>query len=102
MNLMENAIRYGKEGGGVAVEVSRAGEDMVVAVRDDGIGIPPEAQSHVFERFYRVDKSRSRQSGGTGLGLAIVKHIAALYGGAVKLDSVLGKGSTFTVSLPAE
>ncbi len=101
LNLMENAIRYGKEGGGVEVTVARDGRNMTVSVADDGIGIPPEAQPHVFERFYRVDKGRSRQSGGTGLGLAIVKHICQLYGGGVALKSAPGEGSTFTVTLPA-
>ena len=67
---------------------------------DTGIGIPPEAQSRVFERFYRVDKGRARKNGGTGLGLAIVKHIVQLYGGTVTLESAVGKGSTFTVTLP--
>ena len=73
---------------------------VVIAVRDNGIGIPPEAQSRVFERFYRVDKGRARKNGGTGLGLAIVKHITQLYGGTVALESEVGKGSTFTVTLP--
>lgn len=101
LNLMENAIRYGKEGGCVEVTVSRDGGSMVVQVADDGIGIPEQAQPHVFERFYRVDRSRSRQNGGTGLGLAIVKHICQLYGGSVALKSVPGEGSVFTVTLPA-
>lgn len=100
LNLMENAIRYGKEGGTVQVDITRAGQDMVIAVRDDGIGIPREAQAHIFERFYRVDKSRSKQTGGTGLGLAIVKHICRLYNGSVRVESELGRGSTFTVNLP--
>ncbi len=102
LNLMENAVKYGREGGGVEVTVGREGENMTVAVADDGIGIPPEAQPHVFERFYRVDKGRSRQNGGTGLGLAIVKHICQLYGGTVALRSTPGEGSVFTVTLPAE
>ncbi len=100
MNLMENAVRYGREGGGVEVRVSRSGGNMVIAVRDDGIGIPAQAREHVFERFYRVDKGRSRANGGTGLGLAIVKHIAELCGGSVAVDSEPEKGSTFTVTLP--
>ncbi len=101
LNLMENAVRYGKEGGGVEVTVAREGETMTVSVADDGIGISAEAQPHVFERFYRVDKGRSRQNGGTGLGLAIVKHICQLYGGSVALKSAPGEGSVFTVTLPA-
>lgn len=72
----------------------------VIAVSDTGIGIPPEAQSRVFERFYRVDKGRARKNGGTGLGLAIVKHIVQLYGGTLTLESAVGRGSTFTVTLP--
>jgi len=102
MNLVDNALKYGKEQGGtVEVTVTREGEEMVLCVSDDGIGIPEEAQGHVFERFYRVDKGRSRRSGGTGLGLAIVKHICQLYGGSVEVRSALGEGSTFTVRLPA-
>jgi len=102
VNLMENALRYGKDNRGrVEVTVSREGERIKISVADDGIGIPQAAQAHVFERFYRVDKGRSRQNGGTGLGLAIVKHIAELYGGAVSLQSRPGAGSTFTVTLPA-
>ena len=72
----------------------------MLTVADTGIGIPEEAQSRVFERFYRVDKGRARKNGGTGLGLAIVKHIVQLYGGTVRLESEVGKGSTFTVTLP--
>ena len=101
LNLMENAVKYSKEAGGkVDVTVDRAEDNFVIKVADNGIGIPPEAQEHVFERFYRVDKGRSRQSGGTGLGLAIVKHIVQLYGGTVSLDSQVGVGSAFTVTLP--
>ena len=69
-------------------------------VEDNGIGIPQDSQARVFERFYRVDKSRSKATGGTGLGLAIVKHIVQLYGGTLTLESAVGKGSTFTVTLP--
>ena len=72
----------------------------VFTVADTGIGIPPESQNRVFERFYRVDKGRSRAAGGTGLGLAIVKHIVALYGGKITLASVVGSGTTITVRLP--
>lgn len=103
LNLMENAVKYGRDSGGrVDVAVSRAADSMEITVSDDGIGIPKEAQSRVFERFYRVDKGRSRQNGGTGLGLAIVKHICRLYGGSVSVESVPGEGSVFTVVLPAE
>lgn len=103
LNLMENALKYGRESGGrVEVTVERQGEEFSIAVADNGIGIPTESQPHVFERFYRVDKGRSRQNGGTGLGLAIVKHIVQLYGGTLSLESELGAGSTFTVTLPAK
>lgn len=100
LNLMENAVKYNKPGGRVSVTLGREGDRAVFAVADTGIGIPPESQSRVFERFYRVDKGRSRAAGGTGLGLAIVKHITALYGGEIRLASVVGSGTTITVYLP--
>lgn len=93
-NLMDNAIRYNREGGSVFVTVRK----NLVCVRDTGIGIPEEHQAHVFERFYRVDKSRSKQTGGTGLGLAIVKHIAEKYGAVITLDSEEGKGTAISVA----
>jgi signal transduction histidine kinase len=99
-NLLENAVRYTPDGGNVTLEVTNRDGWAVVIVADTGIGIPREAQGRVFERFYRVDRARSRDRGGTGLGLAIVKHVAELHGGQVTVDSVLGEGSTFTVSLP--
>lgn len=99
-NLLENAIRYTEEDGDVVVEVGVDGEDATITVADNGIGIPLRHQSRVFERFYRVDKGRSREKGGTGLGLAIVKHVADLHGGHVELTSDLGEGSTFTVRIP--
>ena len=74
--------------------------DVRISVSDTGVGIPPEQQQRIFERFYRVDKNRSRQMGGTGLGLAIVKHLANALGGKVELESALGKGSTFTLVVP--
>ncbi|HEX2294839.1 MAG TPA: ATP-binding protein [Actinomycetota bacterium] len=100
-NLLDNAVRYTPEGGRIRVVVERDGADAVLSVHDDGIGIPLEAQSRVFERFYRVDSARSRETGGTGLGLAIVKHVTELHGGSVAVDSEVGSGSTFTVRLPA-
>jgi signal transduction histidine kinase len=100
-NLLENAIRYTETGGNVSVEVVLEGDEAVVKVADDGIGIPMRHQGRVFERFYRVDKGRSREEGGTGLGLAIVKHVADLHGGHVELKSEFGEGSTFTVRIPA-
>jgi len=100
-NLVENAMRYTPEGGRVSVDVYQEGDSAVVRVSDNGIGIPLEAQARVFERFYRVDRARSRDRGGTGLGLAIVKHVAELHGGTVQLDSELGRGSIFTALVPA-
>jgi two-component system, OmpR family, sensor histidine kinase SenX3 len=100
-NLVENAVRYTPEGGRVSVDLYQENESAVVRVSDNGIGIPMEAQGRVFERFYRVDRARSRDRGGTGLGLAIVKHVAELHGGIVELESELGRGSIFTARVPA-
>ena len=99
-NLCDNAIKYNVEGGTVEVEVTRKGQSAVLTVRDTGIGIPAEYQERVFERFFRVDKSRSKQSGGTGLGLAIVKHAAQLHGAAISLASAPGQGTAVSVTLP--
>jgi two-component system phosphate regulon sensor histidine kinase PhoR len=95
MNLIENAIKYSNESGRVWVEGRREGGHVVLSVKDEGIGIDHQHQERLFERFYRVDKSRSRKVGGTGLGLSIVKHIAALFDAELKLESEPGKGSTF-------
>ncbi len=95
-NLVENAIRYNNEGGNVWVTV-RKEEETVLTVKDDGIGIPEADQERVFERFYRVDKSRSKETGGTGLGLAIVKHIVEIHGAKLKLSSTLGEGTEFKI-----
>jgi len=100
-NLLENAVRYTPPGGKVTLEVFIQDGDAVIQVGDTGIGIPLEAQARVFERFYRVDRARSRDRGGTGLGLAIVKHVVELHGGAVHLESELGRGSTFSARIPA-
>lgn len=100
LNLMENAVKYNRPGGRVTACVAKERGRVTFVVSDTGIGIPEECQSHVFERFYRVDKGRSRAAGGTGLGLAIVKHIVALYGGEIRLASVVGSGTTITVTLP--
>lgn len=97
-NLLDNALRYTPENGSVMIEVEQRDGRATVSVVDTGIGIPLEAQSRVFERFYRVDRARSRDRGGTGLGLAIVKHVAELHGGTVSVRSELGVGSTFTAS----
>ena len=99
-NLCDNAIGYNVPGGSVRVTVSDAGENAVISVADTGIGIAPEHQSRIFERFYRVDKSHSKASGGTGLGLSIVKHAAAYHHGTVQLESQPGKGTTITVTIP--
>lgn len=101
-NLCDNAVKYNKDGGFVKVNVKTAGDKVQVAVSDNGVGIAPADQSRVFERFYRVDKSHSRESGGTGLGLSIVKHAVAYLKGSISLESTLGKGTTITVSFPAE
>jgi two-component system phosphate regulon sensor histidine kinase PhoR len=100
VNLLENAITYSNAGSTVWLTACQAGETLSIAVRDQGVGIPPEHLSRIFERFYRVDKARSREHGGTGLGLAIVKHIAQVHGGQVAVTSTVGQGSTFTVRLP--
>lgn len=99
-NLIENAIQYTRRGGKVNVSIAADGAGAVLVVRDSGIGIPAKEQSRIFERFYRVDRARSRQTGGTGLGLSIVKHVAENHGGTVTVQSELGQGSTFTVRLP--
>jgi len=96
-NLCDNAIRYNNEGGSVVVEVYPGKQGNVLKVKDTGIGIPKEHQGRIFERFYRVDKSRSKSTGGTGLGLAIVKHILAKHGAEITLDSEVGKGTTVTI-----
>lgn len=97
-NLVDNSIKYSGEGGTVRVRVYETDSKKVIAVEDDGIGIAPKHQARIFERFYRVDKGRSRASGGTGLGLAIVKHIAAIYHGEITLKSQTGKGTDIRVS----
>lgn len=101
-NLCDNAIKYNNEGGRVEVEVAQEGASAAVTVRDTGIGIPPEHQSRVFERFYRVDKSHSKASGGTGLGLSIVKHAVQYHHGTIQLKSEVGKGTEIRVTFPAE
>ncbi len=99
-NLIENAILYSEEGAPVGVGLRQADDVAEIAVTDSGLGIPQEDQSRIFERFYRVDPSRSRSTGGTGLGLAIVKHVASTHNGEVKLFSKPGVGSTFTLRIP--
>ncbi|HEX5132314.1 MAG TPA: ATP-binding protein [Candidatus Krumholzibacteria bacterium] len=99
-NLVSNAIKYTPAGGRVEVRLGIDGTQAVLSVQDTGIGIAPEDQGRVFERFYRVDKARSRQLGGTGLGLSIVKHVALSHGGNVSLKSTPGRGTTFRVQIP--
>lgn len=101
-NLVSNAIRYNRRGGSVFVWVLPQNGRPCVRVSDTGIGIPQEDQAKVFERFYRVDKGRSREKGGTGLGLAVVKHAAAFHDATIDLKSVLGKGTQITVTFPAQ
>jgi heavy metal sensor kinase len=100
VNLLDNAIRYTPPGGKVSVSLETAGAELRVRVRDTGVGIAPEEAPHVFERFYRIDKARSREGGGFGLGLSIVKWIAESHRGAVALSSRPQEGSVFTVTLP--
>jgi len=99
INLIDNAVKYTEPGGVITVRASREGTRIAVHVRDTGCGIAPEHQARIFERFYRVDRDRSREVGGTGLGLAIVKHIVEAHGGTIKVESEVGKGSTFTYTL---
>ena len=100
INLVENSAKYTPENGSVSVSASAQNGALRIEVEDNGIGIPPEHHERIFERFYRVDKNRSREIGGTGLGLSIVKHIVIQHGGTVNLRSSEGEGSTFTVELP--
>jgi two-component system sensor histidine kinase SenX3 len=100
-NLMDNAINYSPAGTQVSVSRSQRDGQVQIAVTDRGVGIAPEFQDRVFERFFRVDPARSRATGGTGLGLAIVKHVAANHGGSATVWSRPGTGSTFTLRLPA-
>ena len=99
-NLCDNAIRYNKEGGKVDIAIKKRGKSTVITVADTGIGIPAEHQARVFERFYRVDKSHSKETGGTGLGLSIVKRAVMLHNGKVELTSTVGEGTTVKVVLP--
>lgn len=99
-NLGENAVKYNVENGSVFISVAKSGENAVITVKDSGIGIAPEHQSRIFERFYRVDKSHSKSSGGTGLGLSIVKHAVMLHGGQIELESEPGCGTTIKVIIP--
>ena len=99
-NLIENAVKYSSEGGKVLVTVIPSIDRVDVEVQDEGIGIPAASLDRIFERFYRVDRARSRVTGGTGLGLSIVRNIVTLHGGEVNVTSREGEGSLFTVSIP--
>jgi len=99
-NIIDNAVKYSGEGGRVLVDYSRADGEISIRISDRGVGIPEEAIPRIFERFYRVDKGRSRKEGGTGLGLAICKHIIQVHGGDIEVKSRPGEGTTFTVRLP--
>jgi two-component system phosphate regulon sensor histidine kinase PhoR len=100
-NLVDNAIKYGRAEGTVTIGGHKTDADKIeIFVQDDGPGIPPESLDRIFERFYRVDKARSREQGGTGLGLSIVKHIVQNHGGKVWVKSEPGKGATFFFTLP--
>jgi signal transduction histidine kinase len=99
-NLIDNAIKYTPEGGKVSVNLHADSRQAVLSVHDTGIGIPEKDVPHIFDRFYRVDKARSRETGGTGLGLAIVRQMVQLHGGEVTVESAADAGSVFTVTLP--
>jgi two-component system phosphate regulon sensor histidine kinase PhoR len=102
LNLMANAIKFNKPGGEVRVSAKLNGDHQVaVVISDTGVGIPSQDLPRIFERFYRIDKARSRQVGGTGLGLSIVKHVVERMNGAIEVESTLGRGSVFTLRLPA-
>ncbi len=99
-NIIDNAIKYTPRGGEVHCSVAKAGKKAVIKVTDTGVGIPEDDLPHIFDRFYRVDKARSRETGGTGLGLSIVKQFVQLHGGTIEARSVFGSGTTFTIELP--
>lgn len=100
-NLADNAVRYNRDGGKVEISVKREENVVRIKVSDNGIGIPEEDKERIFERFYRVDKSHSKETGGTGLGLSIVKHAVSYLGGEIKVESVLGKGTAMIIDLPS-
>lgn len=100
INLLDNALKYADQGSNVSIDVRAEKYNIVMIVSDEGTGIPEEDLPHIFERFYRVDKSRSRNSGGTGLGLAIVKEIVEAHGGSIYAASEYGKGTNMIITLP--
>lgn len=101
-NLITNAIKYNKPDGKVKITVTKESQEMVFIIEDTGVGIPEEEQQRIFERFYRIDRGRSKKMGGTGLGLSIVKHIVNYYNGSIELESKINEGSKFTVRLPID
>ena len=101
LNLLDNAIKYTPKGGWITIRVGSEGEEILIEIRDTGVGIPSRDLGRIFERFYRVDCSRSPDVGGTGLGLSIVRHLAEAMGGSVSVESEVERGSTFRVRLPA-
>ena len=102
LNLADNALKYTEENGVVTLSLKRSGDFALISVKDTGEGIPKKHLDRIFERFYRVDKSRDRAMGGTGLGLAIVKHIVLSFDGNITVESVMKKGTTFKIYLPLE
>jgi signal transduction histidine kinase len=100
-NLVDNAVKYTPPGGRVEVTGGTESDEIIISITDTGIGIPEGKLSRIFERFYRVDKARSKATGGTGLGLSIVRHVAENHGGRVTVESAPGRGTTFTVRLPS-
>ena len=101
-NLIDNAMKYTQDDGEIRVSLTAEGDSLVWKVRDNGVGIPAEDQEHIFDRFYRVDKARSRETGGTGLGLSIVRQLVGMHGGTIRVESEFGKGSCFIVTLPRD
>ncbi len=99
-NLAENAIKYNVDGGTVSFSLNKDGNNVILQVSDSGVGIPADAQTHIFERFFRVDKARSRKSGGSGLGLSIVRNMVERNNGTIQVESTVGVGSVFTLSFP--
>jgi len=100
LNLIDNAVKYSPDGSKIKIDVKKSDGQIEIIVADTGCGIDSEHLDRIFERFYVVDKARSRKLGGTGLGLAIVKHIAQVHDGGVSVESIVGKGSAFTIHLP--